>query len=106
MGKTDHCCFCFDVKTGVHILGVLLVLGCVAEIWHETINPLRWAVKIGAAGVFIHMYMRDSPFARQLFFYTFIANMFALAFVNALTDDSDSSHGGQMDHLNFDKIAE
>ena len=106
MVKTDHCCFCFSVKTGTYILGVILMLSCVGELAHPTINPLRWAVKIGVAGVFVYMHLRDSPFARQLFFYTFIANIFALAFANALTSDSDEVHGDQMSHLSFDKIAQ
>ena len=51
------------------------------------------------------MHLLDSPFTRRLFFYTFIANIFALAFANALTSDSEEVLGDQMSHLSFDKIA-
>ena len=103
--ETDHCCFCFSVKTGVYILGVMMMLSCVSEIWHPIPNPFRWAVKLFAAGTFVYMHMRDNSLSRKVFFYTYIANIFALSIVNALTDDSDDSQYNQLDHLNFDKIA-
>ena len=93
MPKVDHCCCLFSVQTGTYIIGSLMVLSCVAELFHPNINPFRWAVKVGIAGAFVLMYIRDNALTRMLFFYAFIANIFALALVNSITEDSDDPKG-------------
>ena len=83
--KTDHCCMCFSVKAGAHIIGVLLVLGVLGEMGHPDFNPLRWVVKIAAAATYIFMVYKDSAQSRQLFFVGWMGSIVAMIFVNALT---------------------
>ena len=85
MVKVDNACCCFSVKTGTNILGFFIIVDLIGEFWHPTINPLRWALKLLVAGIFIMMYFKDTGFNRMLFFFAYLANIPGKIIVNALT---------------------
>ena len=61
--ETTHCCFCFSVKTGVHIIGALTVLSVILELYND-FSPIRFLLRLIVAATYIFMVIRDTVLSR------------------------------------------
>ena len=85
--ETTHCCFCFSVKTGVHIIGALTVLSVILELYND-FSPIRFLLRLIVAATYIFMVIRDTVLSRGAFLVGWIIFIVGARLVRNLTSDA------------------